>query len=528
MTVFAPIADYLILVTIRPLVRGTGMRTTVRVADRHYTAPADAAGGLANAEFLGFLTAATLECYLVAPGRTAGRSVGARGNLVVADPSADGQQDGRKLAAWRAYRWQYAPVTIQLLQAGRPIGEAVTLFTGQLGDVTPAGEEWRLPIRDRQDDWRRRKLLTRRYSGAGGFDGPAALEALFRPRGWGIARQVPAVMVDAANLWADLHDGPIDGIAGNGFDGGRPVITPSVSNPPPSGSFYLDAANGRVRVGVTPTYDLTFDARLDKTGGTYVQTHGGIMRRLAVGDGGLADPAGLVTASFAALDVAQPAAIGIWYGPDDDPDLAEVMDDIADSMGGWWILDRDGRLDVGLWDAPTATMETADLVLDERDVVAGTLKRIAADPPPATINGRYRRYVIGGRERSRLAGALTEDERSDFAREYRTVTWGSEDLAEEYPGSEPLDVTLLHDDRAAAQAAVDARGAAAEASPEMLGFQTGMQAGGIRLGGQLWFSHPDEGLQDGAAFRLAGWRADLMAGLIDIELWRDGEGAGGG
>ncbi|MBN9525458.1 MAG: hypothetical protein J0H82_04585 [Alphaproteobacteria bacterium] len=518
MAIFAPVSEYLVLVTLQPLDRATGLRTTVRLADRHYTT--GAAETPANAEFLGLLVEARIEGNLVAPGRTRGGSVGARGSLAVADPSAD-VGAGRKLGPWRGYRWQYAPVTIDLLAVGRPIAEAVRVFSGQLGDVTSTGAEWRMPLRDRQADWSRRKLLTARYDGFGGFGGVAALADRYKPRGWGLARQVPAVMVDPANLWLDLHSGPIDSIVGNGYDGGAQVITPSASNPPPSGSFYVDAANGRVRLGVTPTFDATFDVRLDVSGGVYVATHAGILRRLAVGDGGLADPAGLVTASFAALDAALPDEIGLWFGPDDDPDLAEVCDRIAESYDGWWILDRDGRLDIGRWTPPTATAATAALVLDERDVVAGTLQRIATDPPPPRLTGRYRRYAIGGRDRSRLAGAVSEAAKLDLAQEWRQVTWESTALATEYPGAEPLDVELLHDGRADAQAEIDRRGAGLVDSPWMLGLQTGMQAGALRLGQQVWISHPDEDLDAGKAFICAGWRADLLAGLVDLELWRD-------
>ncbi len=128
---------------------------------------------------------------------------------------------------------------------------------------------------------------------------------------------------------------------------------------------------------------------------------------------------------------------------------------------------------------------------------------------------------MGGRDGSRLAGAVTEAAKLDLAQEWRQVTWESAALAAEYPGAEPIDIDLLHDGRPAAQGEVDRRGATLVDSPWMLGLQTGMQAGGLRLGQQVWISHPDEGLDEGAAFVCAGWRADLLAGLVDLELWRD-------
>ncbi len=516
MSVFSPICERTILLDLFPLDPDTEETVTIRVASRDWsTEPED---DPPNALYRGLLTSLTFEKNLVAPGRIRGRSIGARGAATVGNPSRDDNLPGRKLDDWRRLRWQnrrYVVRAVEVVGGVASWSSAVVLITGRIAAMSEDDGRFVLALRDRQQDFERAVQLAS-YQGSGGFEGGDALEGKLKPLGWGHADEVPGVMSDAVDLWVDLHTGPVEDIVA-GKDRGV-LLTPSVSNPPPSGDYYEDHANGRVRLGGSPNGEITFELKGDKPGGVYVDTHAGVMRRIAGTKGGLADPADFVTADFTALDTAVPAEIGLWIGTERRM-VAELMDYLAGSCGGWWIFDETERLRVGRFAPPDATAETADLVLTAYDVVRGSLKRKPVEAPPHKIVGRYRRYHLA-QGRNDLGGSLTDEEKQDLGEEWRSVEWSDPDVLAEWPEGDPLEVDLAVREKTAAQALVDGMGALIGRATDPLTLECGWQAWAVALNGQVWLEHAEEGLADGAAFRLIGVSGDLLSESVQIELWR--------
>lgn len=509
------ISEYIVLVDIEALDPATGLTAVQRVATRDVLY--EVVGGVV--EYDGFLIGCNYGRSLVAPGQIRGQSVGCRGAITVANTWSD-IDAGRKLDYWHDLRWQHRRVTIRVIEPGQSLDQAQVMLVGTIGTFEPEPDRFVLGLRDRQELFRRKKARAATYGGTGGMDGGAELKARKKPLGWGLVRRLPPVGVDVlvTGLWYDVISGrPLQAILG-AEDGGS-ALTASASNPPPGGRYYVDAANGRVRLGIVPTYDLTVDARLDAGGAGYVATHASIMGRIAEYCGGLT-VGEIDAASIAAIDALQPAEIGLWVGPDEDVSVADLLDAVATSAGLWWIFGRLDQLRIGRLDAVSVTAGTADLVLDAYDVVQGSLKRTAAEVPPWRVTARYRRYQLT-RDKGRVATGLTEQVKQDLAAEWRKAApWESAAVLTEYPASEPLEIDTLFDDEASAAAEASRLGTLLQGTPVPMTLTTGMQAASIDVGGRLWLTHPEQGLGAGKGFLVLGLDVDLMLGTIQMEIWR--------
>ncbi len=515
MSVFDAIGDRLVGLDLHPFDPVAEEVIAVRVAARDYeTRSADAPASVA---YDGFLLSLTFEQSLAAPGALAGRSVGGRGAIRVGDPSRDDAPSGTKLEAWAGWRWQGRRFEAWLLEAGRPFADRVVVISGLLGALSRDGNDWVLPIRDLQE--RLRGDLqdpARSYLGTGGFEGGPELAGKPRPAGFGLNRRIEPVPL-GEDLWFDLHDGEIEEIIDGEVQVGGSAIVEDPSNPPASGKHYRDLANGRLRLGTRPSLPLTVSFRGDASGSGYVSTMASIARRILGRRGGVDDPAGLVTASFEALDAANPAEVGFWAGTDK-VSIAAALDAVLGSDLAFWLPDALSRFRVGRLALPTATEETADLALDEHDIVRGSVRRRLVDTPPWMVRGLYRPY---GRTltTSELAGAVSAANGADYGQEFRVKTWSDADVLAAWPDSKPLDLEMRFDDAAAAQAATDRAGAILGVGLVPYELETGLQPLGIDLGGQIWVRYPDEGLAEGKALILASRSVDLVQGFTRCELW---------
>src|SRR5690606_24456603 len=103
-----------------------------------------------------------------------------------------------------------------------------------------------------------------------------------------------------------------------------------------AGEYATCLAAGWVRVGVANEDErgtLTCDFAGDKTGGTFVETTADIVRRM-LGATMIADPEGLVVASFDALNTAQPAPVGYGVPAGSDETVAVATGRLMAGAGG--------------------------------------------------------------------------------------------------------------------------------------------------------------------------------------------------
>jgi len=198
------------------------------------------------------------------------------------------------------------------------------------------------------------------------FEGGEALEGRPRPLCFGVVQNISPVMVNPSYLHYQVHDGEIlalDTVYDNGI-----ALT---WNPDPQISQYtIDHARGIFTLNQMPTQLnlITADVRGD-AGDGYVETVATVVRRLAERYGPAEDPLTFDDASFAELDAANPAPVGL-YLTEQQP-LSGVLDQLVGAIGTWYGFDRAGTFQVGRFEAPEVATALVLDGIDDHVVVDG-------------------------------------------------------------------------------------------------------------------------------------------------------------
>ena len=231
------------------------------------------------------------------------------------------------------------------------------------------------------------------YAGTGSDEGGAELEGKRRPLLLGEVEHGPMTLVDPAYLIYQVNDGAI-GTAIEILDKGI-ALTPNGANQASyaalvsvavgAGEFELYPAGGYVKLGAQPDGQVTFRA-----GAGFALTKTGEIVRQLLSTTTLLDPQEIDAESLEALDVDQPADVGIVLPPDGSGTTADAVADLLLGIGAFGAFDRLGRLYVGRVEAPSG--EIADR-FDGTDIVGLNREALPASlaPPPWRLRTAYQR-----------------------------------------------------------------------------------------------------------------------------------------
>lgn len=277
-------------------------------------------------------------------GKRAAVDLAGKGTIVLTDPA--GELD----AAARDYAWDGRDIR---LYRGDPAAafstwEQVAKLTSEGLFYSPS----RKTIRLRDLQWRLygARLLDLRYDGTGGINGDSGAAGLFRPHAYGRVKNVLPRLIDGANKVYQWHDRRVqgvtalrDGVSAVVIDGDDPDLATLLAASIAVGHARTCNALGLVRLGFTPGLGLRLDGQGDAQG-SYVETRGGIVRRLATtrGPAPFADTSEIDTLAFSLLDARQPGPVGLYV--DDERTIGAALDDLMQGCAGWWFVDLDGAL----------------------------------------------------------------------------------------------------------------------------------------------------------------------------------------
>ncbi len=346
--------------------------------------------------------------------RPAGRSTRATGAIEIA--AGDGGFDAAAGLAWDGRRLE-----LYRVRHGAPFSEARLLLRGTVERRHWAEARVTLGLRDLQALFDR-PLVTATYGGSGGLDGDAAVAGRPVPQVYGPAVNVEGVPVNATLLIYQLHDRAIaevvavrdKGVALT-FSADHADYAALAAASVAGGAYATCLAQGLVRLGAAPAGRVTCDLRGDAPGGDlggYVETAADIARRIVttrLGGDSLSDPAGLDTAALAALNAAQPAALA-YATAGANPTVAEALDAVFTSIGGWYGFTRAGVFTAARLELPAGPTFTLDRV----NLDAGERITAAREPPS------WRERVEWGRpwvvqSGDDLAGSVGYEDRERWA-----------------------------------------------------------------------------------------------------------------
>lgn len=445
------------------------------------------------------INALNFERHLVSPGQLGGRSSPGFGTLDITN--ADGALDD-----WRDLAFDGRRVRVLLGGPDFALSDFGLIFDGTAEGIEFDDDVIRVALRDQQSFFEK-PIQETTYLGTGGLEGGEALEGKPKPVTFGRVHRIEPVPVDPANLVYQVHDGPISGVVAV-YDKGVPLT--KVAAPPGPGQFSEDTTAGTLTLGTSPAGVVTADVDGDANGG-YVSTVATVIRRIVTTRGGLADPEDLAVDSFAALDAANAAIVGIHAR--DEIALQAILDGLADSIGAHYGFDRAGLFRVGRIEAPSpiavATYSEQEIIEISRRPTARPIwrQRIGYKPYGTTLSG------------TDSAAALSDLVRADISEPYRVVEEQDDAIKTVHPlaGDDRRD-TLLSD-VAAARAEAARRLALFKEDRDVFAVKVKTQPFAIELGDTIEITYPRHGLSAGRRFVVIGMAEESAVNEVTLELW---------
>lgn len=192
------------------------------------------------------------------------------------------------------------------------------------------------------------------YGGTGGLDGGADLAGKPKPVCLGHVFNVPAPLVDSANLIYQVHDGAISDVP-NVYDRGIALVR--VAGAPAPGQYQPNVAQGTFKLGATPAGTVTADVLGDASLTGYINRTGDIILRVLVQRAALSSSE-IDPTSFTNFNSQAPAEVGIWRGAEE-ASVADVVDELLANVGAWGGFSRYGAFGLGVVAAPAGTAAAA-------------------------------------------------------------------------------------------------------------------------------------------------------------------------
>lgn len=278
--------------------------------------------------------------------------------------------------------------------------------------------------------------------------------------------------------------------------------------------YCLDASGSYVRLGATPTGQVTFDASAGAAAAD--RTAAQILRAMALAMG--TAPGSISDADIAALDAVNAAEVGI-YITDTGTTLA-AMDEIAASIGAWYGFDALGTLRMGRFDVP-AGLPVARFGVSTITGLARITPRDEANGLPAwRVRLGYQK--INTVQTTDLAASVTADRRGVLALAYRTASAEDATVKVQYATSPAIERdTLL---TARADADLEAARLLALRKVRRDTYEVSVRAEpadlmALDLGRVVSLTHPRFGLAGGKAWLVLGLQTDLQTNSAKLTLW---------
>ena len=433
-----------------------------------------------------------------------GRSLPDRGRMVLVNT---GEFDD-----WLAYHWDGRGVTLYAGAAGDAWADFEVVFDGLAGELEYSRNAIELPLRDKADliDKLVQDTL---FAGTGGNEGGDDLKDKPKPVCLGEVYNAVPVLVDSTNWVYQVNDGPIDAVSAV-YDNGKQLTLTT--------DYTVDLANGRLTLVSAASGLITADIKGDKTGGVYAASAGAVARRLVTKYAGLADPGDLDTAAFSALDTATTAPVGLYLGTSA-VNLADTLDQVVWSVGGFWGYTRAGLLTVGRIEDPAG--RSADLVLDEIDLNKGSLLRDAFGKPHWRERLNYKRAWAVQLPDS-LDAAATDTYKDFVAQEYRTSAAEDPDIKADgagmggHPGAlDPDPENTLLADKTDADNEAARRLTLTGKRRDLFHVSVKTQGLTVSVAAVVTLTHSRFGLSAGKNLLLVGAREDAWRNQVDLDLW---------
>lgn len=262
------------------------------------------------------------------------------------------------LTAIANYFWLDAPISVRIGDENSAGNLPAVVITGKVISANVEGGTVRLQLSDPAADLKK-PLLTSRFGGTGGVEGPVEWAGRIKSRIWGRVWNREGQVLDKANniyCWADpskplqaidaLRDkgataAAINTLAWQGSIAATfAALQAAVA---PQGGGVVCPSIACAKWWTQPAGALTADLR-GEIGTGYVETTAQIVQRIVAAGPNTAFAAGTI----AAAQAARPAAVG-WVADSDSTTVASMIEELLGNSSLLWLLNASGEIVIREW-----------------------------------------------------------------------------------------------------------------------------------------------------------------------------------
>lgn len=401
--------------------------------------------------------------------------------------NSGGERDG-----WLSDAWDGRAVRLYLGSPDWSRNDFRLILDGVADDIVARSRDvLQIKLRDKQ------QLLNRPIQ-TSLIGGTTANADKPKPLCYGECYNVRPLLTDASTRRYKVHDGQISAISAV-YAGGVSV------------SFTADLPNGEFTLAAAATGEVTADIKGDASGSGYIDTVGAIFQRIVTTRTPLSS-GDIDSSSFSAFAALCTQVVGVYV--ESRSNVLQVLDQLAQSVGAWYGIGRDGKLKIGRLDAPTGS-PVLDLVVD--DVEQGGLSVRRRILPTATVRLNYKKNWSPN---SAPASSVSDGVRAALAAESLTVSDTDASVKTTYlMAQEPdAEATLL-----VAQAAASAEATRRLTIRKVLRYVyevkcfTAPQS--VEIGQLVRLTHPRFGFAAGKLAVIVGITESPTSNRVTLELW---------
>jgi len=427
-------------------------------------------------------------------GKIGGFSVPGFGNLVLTN--ADGGLDD-----WVGYGWDGRSVEVKVGEAGAAYQYYFTIFQGQAKSIEFDDLFISVILRDNQNDFVVDYPDTF-YAGTGGNEGSSELANQPKPHCYGEVYNIEPVLVDATNYVYQVHDGDIQAIDAV-YQGGVELTLTT--------DYTVDLTNGRFTLVAAPDGVITADVKGSKVDGTYLESAADIIQHIVEDHAGFTYPGDFDTASFTALNTANSSTVGVYDR--DITTVAEVLDRIINTVGGFYGFNRDGEFQVGRVELPTGA---ADAEFDSTTIIEIT--RLASEVPNFRTRVKYKKNYRVMSE-SDFDASITAANRDFFVREGDFAVATDTNVQTPYPNSKEILIDSLFAGSSAASTEATRLLNIYKAQRDFFRILVKTQPYTLKLNDVVKITFNRYNLNSGKLFRVISINEDAANNEVELELW---------
>jgi hypothetical protein len=424
-----------------------------------------------------------------------------------------------------------------------------TFTTVLIAGISQAAFEWEqvsIRLRDRITDLQKKKIQSLYYNGTNDnvtyfIDGGADLKDTQKPLIFGRVTNVTPVLINASFLLYQISSGALAEIV-NVFDKGTYLArgtdyansTLLRQSTLASGAFNTCLAEGMIKLGSSPIGTITVTAWEYKT--VEQNTVAQNVYRIITGVGGIS-PSDTVANDYTLLDSQNAANIGLVCTAD--MMVADVLDQLCESIGAFWGFDNLNRFRVIRLDAPTST-----------SVVDFDFANIMGEPQLESVNASSSSNVINLDVRNQqntasstdavykvtlqhdknstvqtsdsLAGSVPELRRAYLTKEIRQSIKQNLVVKTAHPSAQELVFSTLLCGLKYAQPEAQRRLTIFDPARIILNISVKIDASNLALldlNAVVKVTLSRYGLASGKYLRIIGIKTDFENNLVDLKLW---------